>query len=119
MLHISSLPKTSCCGCSACSLSCPLQLISMTPDAEGFLYPKIQNPEQCIHCGKCKKVCLMDVDPTQTPDSPECIRCGACAQACPTGAIRMGFGIRKKEKSPSASCTGSCASCKGCPSKDK
>ena len=40
----------------------------MTPDAEGFLYPKIQNPEQCIHCGKCEKVCpIINVDTIQIP----------------------------------------------------
>ena len=101
-----------------CRVLCPLGAIYGLLNRYSFYRLKIDE-EKCIHCGKCKKVCLMDVDPTQTPDSPECIRCGACAQACPTGAIRMGFGIRKKEKSPSASCTGSCASCKGCPSKDK
>ncbi len=68
MSSILQLPKTSCCGCSACSLSCPMQLIRMTPDAEGFLYPEIQYPERCIHCDKCEKVCpIINVDTIQIP----------------------------------------------------
>ena len=40
----------------------------MTPDAEGFLYPKIQNPELCINCGRCEKVCpIINVDAIQIP----------------------------------------------------
>lgn len=40
----------------------------MTPDAEGFLYPEIQNPEKCIHCGKSEKVCpIINVDTIQIP----------------------------------------------------
>ena len=99
MLHISSLPKTSCCGCSACSLSCPLQLISMTPDAEGFLYPKIQNPEQCIHCGKCVKLCPLN-NITLKDGRPlwgnQCTHCMACIGNCPTRAIEYGTITRSK-----------------------
>ena len=46
----------SCCGCEACANICPKNAISMTRDAEGFAYPKI-NPELCIKCGKCDSVC--------------------------------------------------------------
>ena len=45
-----------------------MQFICMTPDAEGFLYPEIQNPEKCIHCGKCEKVCpIINIDAIQIP----------------------------------------------------
>ena len=45
-----------------------MQLIRMTPDAEGFLYPEIQYPERCIHCDKCEKVCpIINVDTIQIP----------------------------------------------------
>jgi ferredoxin-type protein NapH len=44
--------------------------------------------EACVHCGACRKVCKMGVDPEHNPNSPECIRCGDCVRACPTRAIR-------------------------------
>lgn len=48
--------KSSCCGCSACMSSCPENAISMEPDAEGFLYPVIDDG-MCLDCGICSVVC--------------------------------------------------------------
>ena len=68
MSSILPLPKSSCCGCSACSLACPLSLIRMTADTEGFLYPQIENQDACIQCRKCEKVCpIINVEAIQIP----------------------------------------------------
>lgn len=48
--------KLDCCGCRACEQACPRNCISILPDECGFLYPKI-DPEVCINCGLCNKVC--------------------------------------------------------------
>ena len=48
--------KSDCCGCTACAAVCPVGAITMEPDEEGFLYPKIDD-SKCIHCGKCDRVC--------------------------------------------------------------
>lgn len=96
-----------------CRVLCPLGAIYGLTNRISFYRLKVDE-NKCIHCGKCQRVCLMDVDPTKAPDSPECIRCGACAQACPTGAIRLGFGLFRKEKKQASSCGGHCAGCKGC-----
>jgi coenzyme F420-reducing hydrogenase beta subunit len=48
--------KMSCCGCSACLQKCPKKCIEMHEDAEGFLYPEI-NDDFCIDCGICYNVC--------------------------------------------------------------
>jgi coenzyme F420-reducing hydrogenase beta subunit len=48
-----------CCGCTACKDMCPKQCISMREDAEGFLYPTI-NDVECIHCGMCHRVCPVE-----------------------------------------------------------
>ena len=48
--------RADCCGCEACANVCPKNAITMTRDAEGFAYPKI-NPELCIHCGRCDATC--------------------------------------------------------------
>ena len=51
--------------------------------------------EKCVGCGKCAKVCRMQVDPVVNANSLECIRCGRCKQACPTGAISCGVSREK------------------------
>ncbi len=48
--------KQDCCGCSSCAQVCPKNCISMTVDAEGFLYPRIDE-SSCIHCRKCEAAC--------------------------------------------------------------
>ena len=58
--------KADCCGCGACAQSCPKNYISMEPDSEGFLYPKVDET-QCVNCGLCEKVCPILLK--QKPDS--------------------------------------------------
>lgn len=48
--------KELCCGCSACYNICPIQVISMIEDDEGFAYPNI-DVDRCIGCRMCVKVC--------------------------------------------------------------
>ena len=62
MIHISD--KAKCCGCLACVNACPAQCIVPRRDREGFNYP-VANPDLCINCGKCEKVC-----PVQNPMEP-------------------------------------------------
>lgn len=45
-----------CCGCSACAERCPRCCITMQPDEEGFVYPKV-NQNECINCNLCDSVC--------------------------------------------------------------
>ena len=49
--------RADCCGCAACANICPKNAITLTRDAEGFAYPKI-NSELCIKCGQCDATCL-------------------------------------------------------------
>ncbi len=53
---ISIQNKIDCCGCNACLSVCLKQCIEMKEDAEGFLYP-IVDESICIDCGLCEKVC--------------------------------------------------------------
>ena len=47
--------------------------------------------EKCISCGKCKRVCPMDVDVTDNSrkreNGTECILCMECTRNCPKGAL--------------------------------
>ena len=73
-----------------CKYLCPLgAFYSLFNKVSLFRY-RI-DADNCVHCGKCAKVCQMNVNPVETPNSPECIRCGRCRQACPKDAISCGF----------------------------
>lgn len=56
---ILKIPHNKCTGCGACANACPKNAITMELDAEGFLFPKV-NEELCIDCGKCRKVCPVE-----------------------------------------------------------
>ncbi|MBQ2700330.1 MAG: 4Fe-4S dicluster domain-containing protein [Clostridia bacterium] len=48
---------------------------------------------KCVSCGKCKKVCPMEVDMTDNARSranaTECILCMECIQQCPKAALKI------------------------------
>ena len=48
--------KKYCNGCGLCAQICPQKAIKMIEDAEGFVYPQIDD-KKCINCGLCKKKC--------------------------------------------------------------
>lgn len=59
--------KSRCCGCMACVDICPQNAIAAEADAEGFLYPKM-NQALCINCRRCKDVCpFSDQEFGETP----------------------------------------------------
>ena len=53
--------KETCCGCSACYSSCPVDAIKMKTDDEGFLYPVIDE-KKCVKCYKCISACAFKYD---------------------------------------------------------
>ncbi|MDY6065433.1 MAG: 4Fe-4S binding protein [Finegoldia sp.] len=80
-----------------CKYLCPLGAIYSLFNPIS-LYRYSVNEHKCISCGKCKKVCKMNVDPTINPNDGECIRCGLCKNACPTSAIESGFIQKEAEE---------------------
>lgn len=81
-----------------CKWLCPLGAFYGLCNHVSLLQMKVDR-EKCVSCGKCKRVCKMDVDVTKTPNHSECIRCGKCVGACPTNAVcyHYGFGSGQKE----------------------
>lgn len=51
-----TINKEQCTGCGACRNVCPADCIQMVPDAEGFLFPKVDG-KACISCGRCEQTC--------------------------------------------------------------
>ena len=68
-MYFQSLSKYECCACSACVHACPKQCISLTPDEEGFYYPKIDK-NVCINCGICEKTCPVEHPTYNNTPSP-------------------------------------------------
>lgn len=79
-----------------CKLLCPLGAIYALFNRFSFFRLTIER-NLCINCGRCAKVCGMDVDPVRNCDSMECIRCGDCVNVCPTKALSLGFNTGKKK----------------------
>ena len=55
-IYLKTKEKKTCNGCTACSLVCPKHCIEMKEDAEGFIYPVIDET-RCIHCSRCLNTC--------------------------------------------------------------
>ena len=75
-----------------CKYLCPQGAFYALFNKVSLLQMKV-DANACISCGKCVKVCSMDVDVTKTPDHAECIRCGKCVLTCPTGTVRFRYGF--------------------------
>lgn len=81
-----------------CKWICPLGAFYSLFNKFSF-YQLELSKDKCINCGKCARVCKMDVDIRQSTSHLECIRCGDCLKACPTKAITSEFlNIKKKEE---------------------
>ena len=75
-----------------CKWICPLGAFYALMNKVSLLSIKVDE-HKCVSCGKCARVCKMDVDVTKTPNHTECIRCGKCITACPTDAIKFNYGF--------------------------
>ena len=84
-----------------CKWICPLGAFYALLNKVSLFQMKVDK-NKCVSCGKCARVCKMDVDVTKTPNHTECIRCGMCINTCPTDAVqfRYGFGIGKDKSKP-------------------
>ncbi len=75
-----------------CKYICPITVF-LKP-ASYFSLSRVRvDTEKCVSCGKCKKVCPMNVDMTDNARSrtngTECILCNACVDACPKDALKL------------------------------
>lgn len=73
-----------------CKYICPIT-VSLKPMSYFSLIRIKCDKEKCISCGKCKRVCPMDVDVTDNSrkrkNGTECILCMECVQECPKNAL--------------------------------
>lgn len=75
-----------------CKYICPITVF-LKPASYYSLVRITVDPTKCVSCGKCKKVCPMNVDMTDNARSrtngTECILCNACVSACSKGALKL------------------------------
>jgi ferredoxin-type protein NapH len=65
--------------------------------------PQLQissNPEACISCSKCNKVCPMSIDVMHelkkgSIQSYDCINCSDCENVCPKNVLKLKVSQRK------------------------
>lgn len=73
-----------------CKYICPITVF-LKPMSYFALFRVKCDKSKCISCGKCKKVCPMDVDMTDNSrkrkNGTECILCFECTKACPKKAL--------------------------------
>ena len=75
-----------------CRYFCPLAAVLNFPSRIG-LVRMVRNPEICIDCGRCDRVCDQGIPVSQVMDvnHARCTGCLACRCACPKpGAPRVG-----------------------------
>lgn len=75
-----------------CKYICPITVFLKPMSKYSLLRVKVDQ-DKCISCGKCKRVCPMNVDVTDNSlgrkNGTECILCMECADNCPKGAIKF------------------------------
>ena len=74
-----------------CKYICPVTVFLKPMSYYSLLRIKCDE-EKCIQCGKCVKVCPMEVEVNNNSrkrkNATECILCQKCKKACPVGALK-------------------------------
>lgn len=73
-----------------CKFICPLGAFYAIFNKFSIFKYEVKD-DKCIDCGKCEKVCDMDIYMKVSQNNLECIRCDKCRKVCPTGAICRKF----------------------------
>jgi len=80
-----------------CKYVCPVTVF-LKPAAYFSLLRIRHSEEKCIKCGKCLKLCPMNVDMLDNKrnrkNGTECIQCLKCVQECPKKALYWKMGIK-------------------------
>lgn len=73
-----------------CKYLCPVTVF-LKPMSYFALLRVMCDKSRCINCGKCRRVCPMEVDMTDNSrarkNGTECILCFECVKACPKNAL--------------------------------
>lgn len=71
-----------------CKVLCPLGAIYGLLNRYSIYGLKFEE-NLCTNCGRCSKICKMNVVPNCKKISAECINCGECEKVCPANALKL------------------------------
>ena len=75
-----------------CKYICPVTVFLKPTSYFSLLRVKCDE-EKCVSCGKCRKVCPMNVNPSansrKRENATECILCLRCVEECPKNALKL------------------------------
>ena len=97
LLGVANNPRV---WCTFCPMGMIQEISNRTATFLGFrsrwnVKVTISNVEACRHCGKCSRVCPMQLEPHRHWDENSqfsgdgCIRCAVCTKNCPFGLLSM------------------------------
>jgi len=72
-----------------CRVICPIGAVYSPFNKGSLMHLKMADAGACTHCGLCRKVCPMDIDPEQSQNQLECIRCNECVSNCPKSCLKF------------------------------
>jgi ferredoxin-type protein NapH len=65
-----------------CRILCPLGAIFSLFNRASVFFLRL-DPEKCVDCGRCHKVCQLGLQPQKSPNDSRCIRCLECTHCGP------------------------------------
>lgn len=75
-----------------CKYICPITLFLKPMSCFSIFHIKVDE-KKCISCGKCERVCPMDVkvpsNSRKKENATECILCMKCVEVCPKNALKL------------------------------
>lgn len=75
-----------------CKYICPVTVFLKPMSYFAYLRIRVEE-SKCVKCGKCRRICPMNVDVTtnsrKRENATECILCAKCVEECPRGALRL------------------------------
>lgn len=67
-----------CYGCGVCTIGCPVKIIDLIENKDGFYSPIVTDQDKCIECGICLDICAYNHDEIAVDQSKESIRAYGC-----------------------------------------
>jgi polyferredoxin len=79
-----------------CRVLCPLGGIFSLFNRASVFFLRL-DPDKCIHCAQCHKLCKLGLQPEKSPNDLRCIRCLECTN-CGPGALTLDTILHRRQR---------------------